>query len=165
MYQRVQNARIKNYFIDILKLNPIQDIIPDYVRQDIQPVAEVDKPFCNIIRRGQSTTTGDINVFTTPTDKDFYIYGVTLGFSKNATCDVATGTATSLFIVQDGISNAILSLPGITTTAERDSISISFPRPLKVDRGTSILCTGTFTAGVMARAVTIFGYTEIKGSV
>jgi len=166
MHNRVQNTRIKNYFIDILKLNPIQDSIPDVVRADIQPVVEIDKPKSNIVKTATRATSGSTSLYQTPTDRDFYLTGGVLSMSKNVTCDVASGEIASILIVIDGVSTKFLIIAGQTLTAERADQSMDMTFPIKIDRNTSIsLSGGAFTAGALVRTATITGYIDVQGGV
>lgn len=165
MRQRIQNARIKNYFIDILKLNPLQDVIPDYVKGDVQPVAEVDKPYVTISRSSSTAATTSASIYTTPADKDFYLTNFSISIIKNATCDLATGSYLMTAII-DGQTIQLVRLPMLTLTAQEASISVDLDKPMKLDRNSIIgLSSASFTAGAFVRAGTIQGYTDAPGGV
>lgn len=162
MSQRVKNTRIKNYFIDILKLNPLQDVIPDYVRQDIQPVVEIDKPFTNIVRYGSCVNAAAVSLYTTPTDKDFYLTAAQIAFIKDAT---ATSVRSTIVATVDGVQQRILDIPQITLTAQTGGLTISFPYPIRIDRGTQILTSGSTTTGNITTDAVIYGYVDTQGGV
>lgn len=165
MRQRIQNARIKNYFIDILKLNPLQDVIPDYVKGDVQPVVEIDKPILNVSRSNSTAATTSATIYTTPTDRDFYLTNVSLSYIKNATCDLATGSYTLTCFI-DGQNVQLIRIPILTLTLQEGTINIDFDKPMKIDRNTVIgLAGASFTAGAFVRAGAIQGYIDTIGGV
>jgi len=129
------------------------DVIPT-----IQPVIQV-APVARIVRNGNTSATGSLTPYTTPTDKDFYLTAIGLSYSKNVTCDVATGNV-QLNITVDGASVAVIALAMQTLTAQDGTAYISFPIPIKVDRGTAITGTNSYTAGAMRRTGVVVGYTE-----
>jgi len=134
------------------------DYLSDDVMPNIQPVIPIS-PIVKIIRNSNTSATGSITPYTTPDDKDFYLTAIGLSYSKNATCDVATGNV-ALNVTIDGVSVAVVSLAMLTLTAEKDSVYVNFNPPIKVDRGTAITGTNTYTAGLMRRTCNVVGYTE-----
>lgn len=119
-------------------------------------------PNINIVRSATTTVTGSTIVFTTPTDKDFYLTTALLGFIKDATAD------TDLLLMRftiGGVVRDLLLLRSITLTADSQNAFLSLPLPLKIDRGTSITMSGTFTLGAMSKYSSISGYTvEVASS-
>lgn len=117
-------------------------------------------PRINIARGSTGAVSGALTaVYTTPTDRDFYLTGVTMSFAKDAVCDVASAVMT-LSIRIDGAPAQIAQLPMLTLTAQSGVVSVSFPIPIRVDRGFAINTnTQTFTVGLLQRACTITGYT------
>lgn len=116
-------------------------------------------PVCRIVRSVSSQSTGNMSAYTTPTDKDFYLTAIQASFAKDATCDVASGPG-RVSVVIDGATQYILEFALLTLTAQSDAVVIVFPYPVKIDRTSSIAWTNTFTAGAMARTLTLVGYTE-----
>lgn len=159
MFNRTKNSRIKNYFVDVLGLNPIQDHIPDSVMPSIQPVVEADKKVCNIVR-GTTGTGTTATIYTTPSDQDFYLTSATLSWSKDAT---ATAVSCNISATISNTTQVIINLAGLTLTAEQNSNTIVLDPPIKIDRNTAItLNNGTNVANIRS-AGTIIGYTEVSG--
>jgi len=131
----------------------------------IQPTIEIERRI-NIVKTTGQGATGTFAIYTTPTDKDFYITNIILHYIKDAACDLATGGVWSLSANIDGTSQALVSLSVITLTAQDELLILQFDKPLKIDRGNAINSNGTFGAGAMRRNVTIYGYTveTFKGS-
>lgn len=161
VFNQTQNTSIKNNLIDELKLNPAVDTIPSVVNPTIQPVFEVTKKnslsaFSNAVVVSSSAAT----LFTTPSDRDFYLTSASLSLIKDATCDKATGSL-AINATINGSTRAILSLPTLTLTAQNIAVANNFSNPIKIDRGTAIQrSTFSFTAGTAAFDATITGYTE-----
>jgi len=123
----------------------------DQVAEFIQPTKEILRK-ANIVRSASAAST----IWTTPSDKDFYLTGLNV-CSSHAALD--TGTAVSITLFVDGVSRSIVQLTGINgANPAEQSISHDFTHPVKVDRNTAITLNqaGAFTA---VRAV-IIGYTE-----
>lgn len=131
-----------------------------FLGDDVQgPVAVIHiERYANIVRDVNSTSTGSITAYITPADKDFYLTSLCLSYSKNVTCDVATGRV-PINVLVEGASRAVCAIACLTLTAESNVIFVEFKRPIKVDRNTSITCGATFTAGAMSRSIQLTGYT------
>lgn len=122
----------------------------------ITPTIAVTR-FCDVIFDNVASNTTSTTIYTTPTDKDFYLVGAILSFVKDGT---STSTSSSITATIGGVSNkVILRLATLTLTAERGQISYNPSIPIKIDRGTNIAVTNSSgTANITARGV-IHGYT------
>lgn len=99
---------------------------------------------------------GTGNIFTTPSDKDFYLTAATMSAYKAVT---DSGSALLMQITtDDGGTPAILSIQDLTMREMHDSVGMGFTPAIKIKRGTniSLATTGTWTA-VRGQ---IQGYTE-----
>ena len=129
----------------------------------IQPTIEIKRK-CNICRNATATNTAAAQtIYTTPSDKDFYLVAAMLSVAKDAT---STSQRTVINATVDGVSKFILVIEGIATTAQFDSISQNWPIPIKVDRGTIISLQNTGGVSYCSSNATIQGYTveTIAGS-
>jgi hypothetical protein len=88
-------------------------------------------------------------------DKDLYITAATLSIAKTA---AESGSVAVINATIDGISTTILEIRGITLTADLQTVSVSLPYPLKVDKNTAValVVTGAMTG---ASAI-VYGYHE-----
>lgn len=138
------------------KINNLPDEVGDLVA--IIPIT----PVIDIVATATRTTSGAATVYTTPSDKDFYLTALIFTLTKDATCDMATGAvAVTAFLPTNATAQPIASHNAFTLTAQDKIIEISFPIPIKLTRGTLIALGGnTFTAGTCYRGVTVYGYTE-----
>lgn len=157
-----QNKEIVNNLIDGLKLNPITDAIPRQVIATIQPTYEAQKTRCNVLRTGGIvTSSGNTTIYTTPSDKDFYLTSLFYSYTKDA---AHNGTSSSVIATTEGTARYLATKFHVTGVVENDFIVIEFPTPVKIDRGTTIYMSGTFGAGTMSRIGTISGFTEEGGN-
>ena len=151
----IQNSEVYNQFGEDTKLPP-QDL-PRNLHKEIMPVLSV-KPdkICNIARENDSTTTGAVTVFLTPSNKDFYLCNAQISLSSDATADNIQGV---LSVTIDGAERHLILLTKQTTTVIHLNQGISFNFPLKIDRNTNIRVQTAFTVGSCRYGGTIVGYT------
>lgn len=110
---------------------------------------------CTIVRQQVATNATSAVIYTTPTDQDFYLTAATIAWVKDAT---ATALYTRIGTTIGGGNVQLIPLTGLTLTATNGSSAVSFPVPIKIDRGVTInLEVSTNTANVTARA-SIVGY-------
>jgi len=131
------------------------EAIPNQMANVIQPTLELNPRFANILRSDAGTVSGSRTLYTTPLDKDFYVTSAQLSNQRSVASDQ---TVVELTCYVGGAIRRILAIPNLATTAGEVSITISFPYPLKVDRGTNILHTCSFTAGASTRYAIITGF-------
>lgn len=131
------------------------DQMPDEVEG---PVAVI--PLTNVVRIVRSASANNAasgTVWTTPAEKDFYLTGVILTTTKDAT-STATNIQLTAFI--DGVGQPIVRIRGITLTAMSQTVPISFSVPIKIDRNTQINIANDSAVANIATSAVIFGYTE-----
>ncbi len=130
--------------------------ISDEILPNIQPTIEI-VPRTNIVRGTTLTSATSANIFTTPTDKDFYLTSVNLSFIKDAN---STMNNMQISVTVDGDTNIpIVAFPGITLTAASDSTRMVYVPAVKVDRGTAILIQTNSAVGIHVGKGSITGYT------
>lgn len=100
-------------------------------------------PVVNVIKNATAAST----LYTTPTNKDFYLTSASISMAK-AVGDTGTVASITVFVDSPGSAQNLISLAGITLTAERDSIAVNYNPPIKIDRGTVIAfnTSGTFSS-------------------
>lgn len=131
----------------------------DMVATDLAgPVMTVElRTPADIVRTASRTASGSVSIYTTPTDKDFYLCSVALTYGADAACD---NTFVTLNGSVDGIGTVnFLTLAKPSLVAGAQSTSLSFPKPIKVQRGTPIQITSTFGAGACTFQGQITGFT------
>lgn len=103
------------------------------------------------------------SIYTTPTDRDFFMTGATIAYIKDAT---STATLIRMQLSTDYNTNIqIFDIPCLTLTPQNGALSLSFNPPLKLKRGIIVAVTAdTATANITVRG-TIQGYiVEQRGS-
>jgi hypothetical protein len=113
----------------------------------IQPVINIyASP--NIIRKGTASNSTSGTIYTTPSDKDFYLTNCAISVTKDAT---STSTGSDIQVTINGVTFQILTLATLTLTAQNMSNSMDFSNPIKIDRGTPIqILNATNVANVRA---------------
>lgn len=124
------------------------------------PIGAFNNKFCDILATLTKTTTANGTIYTTPTDRDFYLSSVQISVIKDATCDDGSGTGVSIAVTINGVTTSVISIGSLALTAQNGAVSLNFIAPLKIDRGTTILLSGgSFTVGSKVRTGTISGFT------
>jgi len=136
--EQIFNGILKNKLSqDIHATNPARmpPAITDYVVPVILVTDEVyyaEESFTISGTASNSTTT---TILTTDSVKDTYINSVSLGVIKDVT---STSILSTIQVVINGATRSLIEIPGITLTAQSQTISASFPIPIKIDRSSTI---------------------------
>ena len=107
-------------------------MISSEIADNIAPVVIIE-PYQNIVRSVNSLAT----IFTTPSDKDFYLTSAILSVAKDA---AATGTSVTITAIIDGVTQTIVAVAGITLTANAQTVNEQCY--VKIDRNTAIAISG-----------------------
>lgn len=166
MVAKVQRSEIIQNLIDIGRLDVSRDKVPDVLDENLKPVIIInDLPIrlkFPIVRSGNTTTSGTNTIYTTPSDRDFYLTGATLSNQSNSTAD---NTAIQLNITpfgdNTGAVRSILTIAKQTTTAINETISISINPPIRLARNVAINTSSTFTVGASTTTASIIGFEEL----
>ena len=109
----------------------------------IQPVINVNEDFINIVKNATANGGATATIWTTPTDKDFYLTNVMIG------------QGTYYTYVTFYLGGAAVTWGNSSTVGNFSDTS--FGRPIKIDRGTVI----TLTSGAASSSVaSIAGFTR-----
>ncbi len=122
----------------------------------IQPVIQI-RPIANIVRHQTATTTGTTTIFTTPTDRDFFMTGLFLSVQADATADMGS---VDISANVDNVNRNLARISHISLTATAREMVRSFATPIKIDRGVSITCTKSFSVGSASFSMGIEGFTQ-----
>jgi hypothetical protein len=139
---------------------------PQLDTSKISLVAEVNPRLLrkiNIVKRATSSTTSAATIYTTPSDKDFYLCFAGIGNTKDVTCD---NSEIALFIIPFGESSGIqlINIPTTTLTASNNYFGTSFFPPILIKRSSTITVSGSFSLGTMTKTGTVTGYTVDENS-
>lgn len=102
----------------------------------------------NFATYGDATNNGT-TVFTTPTDKDFFLCSIQFQRHKDAASDDTTDAVTA---VVSGSTTRLSELTAVALTAVDQAISTQFIPPLLIDRGQQINIIKTSTTAGNNRA-------------
>jgi hypothetical protein len=155
-----EGQKMKYYNSDIaqdfnLKFNPKGEYVDNKILDVITPTIEI-KPRI-FVKSNTLTNQTTLTIITTDSTRDTYLVGVSLSVIKDVTA-VATIVNINGFV--DGTSQRIVSIQGITLTPQSEAITMSFPYPIKIDKGTVInIATDNATANIKAVGVIHF-YTQ-----
>lgn len=127
------------------------NIIADFI-QPIVPITRI----INIIRNATGTNATSTVLYTTPSDKDFYLTNASLSLIKDAT---ATSNISTITVVVEGVTQRIISIIGLTLTAQAETNYKNFNIPIKLDRNTAITITHSTNVGNVSANGIIMGYT------
>jgi len=151
-----QNSEVVNRMSEELKEGNIA-ALPKNVQPNIQPVL-ISNPVrsCDVMNDANNSTTSDVVIFTTPSNKDFYLVAVWLSVDKDVLND---STFTFIETSLGGEVESLISLAHIPLVATHKEIALSYPTPIKIDRGVPITMKGSFAAGAQRKSGGIVGYT------
>jgi hypothetical protein len=155
----IRRGTIVQDIINALKLQ-VGNILPDQTSDKVVLTYDfLNTIYANVVSSGSSASAGALTIYTTPSNKDFYLCSIDFSFSKDATCDVATGRLGISAYTAEGGAKELIALPVITLKAEQQIITLTFPKPILLQRNTSISGSTSYTAGLMSRCGHITGFT------
>lgn len=151
----INNSDVQKRLIADAKIQIAVDAVPKELGKTVVPVLIANpKDNNNIIRNGVASN-ADATIYTTPSDKNFYLTGAQMSRIKDATSD---NTYSYLRCTVNGKTEEIISFAGITLTAQIDNVGISF-KPILLDRGSTIrLIKVASSVGVNVQAGSIIGF-------
>lgn len=152
---KIQRSSIINNSANELLIQQTTDITPAITEEKVRLVYPVNHKFTTIWKASDSSTSGTSTIYTTPTDKDFFLTSISMSITKNATSD---NTGLSLTSTIGGAAVALSKILTETLTASSFVVTREFPYPIKIDRGVAISATSAFTAGASSRSVQIGGF-------
>jgi hypothetical protein len=160
---QINNSQLSKEMIEGAKINISFDNIPTQIADKVIPTMEVNPKMlriCNIVKDGSATNATSATIYTTPTDKDFYLVSAQMSVIKDVT---ATSTNSFVNAVIDGLTSTMMRIRGLTLTPQSETISISLNPPLKIDRGTNITIGNTTNVANVSASGSIVGYTTEQG--
>lgn len=154
---QIHNTETIKRILDEAGIQTSMDDVPTQLASKVVPVLIANPPIFSTIGKDISEgSTGSTTIYTTPSDKDFYLTSMGLAYTKDAVCDnvLVNGRVTN----SDGTTVQLILLPSQTTTAGNDHEILPLLYPLKLARSSNISMAGNFTAGTMNKRMFITGY-------
>ena len=130
------------------------DTIPANVVDVILPTVAISR-YANIVVNAIDAVTGSLTVFTTPSDKDFYLTSIHMSEGGTSTND---GTVVFVSAVIGGATRRLIQ-HCILQIGHFNNSTITYNTPVKIDRNTSIIIVSSFTTGSGNKACSLTGYT------
>lgn len=150
----IRNLERVNQVRDLLGLKP-QDFLSIPFKNIAVPVLDIN-PKEAVSLFTSKDTTGSFTL-TPDVTRNFRISTISYSYFKDAACDIATGFI-GVTITLNGGTQSVVLIPVTTLTAEKEIITLQFPFPLIIDKGSSVACTVSFTAGVLKQRIHVSGY-------
>lgn len=136
--------------------------VPDELAEKIVPVFETNPDLlrkCDVWTSVTAANSLTTTIYTVPEDRDFYLVSASLSLIKDAN---ATSTKTEIRVPLNKSGVPILTIPSITLTAQDAQISVCFPFPIKVQRGSAIYFANSTNVGNINVSAGIAGYFDEK---
>jgi len=145
---------------DDLKIQPAM-ALPRKLVDNIQPTYSINtRHMINVVQRTSRSTTGSTILFTTPTDRDFFLTSMTVAATCDATADSTNYSGFLFPFNSPATSVLVIEIPKQTTTALSNVHQIkTFDPPIKISRGSAISITQAFTVGTSIVTGSLMGYT------
>jgi len=155
----IHNTDLTKELKEGAKLQQLRDVIPSQLADKVVPVMEVNPKMFRIVNynvAGAGTNSTSTSLGTTPTDRDTFITGATLSFFKDI-------TATTTFIrlnatMENGLGIVLCSFGCVTLNIDGDAMTISFPNPVKLKRGSAITISASTNVGNFNAFGSVMGY-------
>ena len=156
----IYNSQLTKELTQGAKIQVSRDSIPTQLADKVVPVMEVNPKLLrrsNIVKTGTANNATTTTVYTIPTTQDFYLTSATLSMIKDVT---ATSVESTLTATVEGVDTKLMSIVGITLTVQDDQMTLSFPIPIKIDRGTNIRVTNSTNVANCKAIACIHGYLD-----
>lgn len=155
---QITNSALMQELRTAAGIQPASDSIPSQISPQVVATCESNPRFTSpslFCIANTATSSTAQTVYTTPANADFYLVSCQLSMIKDAG---ATSTLTALNLYVGGVAQNLIGIPGITGTAQNQSVSMSFPRPLKIDRNTIIQITNSTANAIVIGRASIVGF-------
>jgi hypothetical protein len=144
---QINNSDLIKALIDGARLHAAAEKIPDKIASVVVPVLDVTPSFhriVNIVKFNGTSSTGSSIIYTTPTNKDFYLAGAFISANFDATAD---NVLTRMLVFINSTDIQLLQMNKNSLTAFSGYMNREFTTLIKIDRGTPITITSAFTVG------------------
>jgi len=130
--------------------------------KEVQLVANVNPKDYRIskilVATNYTGTSGSVSAYTTHASKLTYITSVIFSVSKDATYDGGSAQFGITGVI-NSVTNFLAGVACLTLTSERQTVVVSFDRPVLVDRNSSLsISSASNTVGSCIRTCSVAGY-------
>lgn len=155
---QIHNSDLIKGMAENAKIQQNVDRIPNQLADKVVPTMETNPALlktANVVR--YVDTNIDTTIYTTPSDRDFYLTGISYSLAKDA---LSTCSGIRISGTIDGVTQWVGIISGITLTTDSQTVSQNFSKPIKFDRGVNIsIIHLTGTGATLRSSVTLVGYT------
>jgi hypothetical protein len=159
----INNSQLSKELIDGAKIQTSFDKIPTQLADKVVPVMEVNPKMlrmCNVAKSSTATNATSATLYTTPTDRDFYLCGLALSTIKDVT---STSLSSGITTTINGASVTLLSIASLSLTVQNSSTNLVISPPILVDRGVTIAVTNSTNVANITSRASLVGYTIDQG--
>jgi len=156
----IHRGQVSKKIVRAAGLQPGADAIPKQLGTVVLPVLIVNEDAeQHIVRRSTLSDGATVTLFTTPTDRDFFL---TNGFLATAKSVLALSTRTRLTVTPSGTLSAadVLDMRYEPVTAGEINMTQSFVPPILLARGSTIVMTHTNATASIDSSGGIVGFTK-----
>lgn len=153
----IHNSDTIKRILDDAKIQTSHDEVPKQLASKVVPVLIANpKREINIFGEGTANNAASAAIYTTPTNKDFYLTSATISLIKDVT---ATSLASWISFTAKGVARRILIITGLSLTVQDRMATITFPNPILLDRGTGVAVNNNTAIAEISVVGGITGYT------
>lgn len=155
----INNSDTIKRILNDAKIQTSIDDVPNQLASKVVPVLIANpERIVNVIKNYNKANTGASTMYTTPTDKDFYLTDVWLSGSADVLYD---GTSARITAIAEGaVAVDVLSHKNQTLTIFQNVFhNRPFNPPVKLERGSVIAVVLSFAAGTPFYTAGFSGYT------
>ena len=154
----INNSKIIKNIIDTARIQTLIDDVPKELAGKVVPVLEViPKKFTNTHSEIVNSASVHSIVYTTPTDKTFYLTNVKMGFIKD---NLSTASNFWMTYTLNGIVQPLLRIVSLTLTADSKFLILNLLNPIKLDKNSEIVLGANSFLASQTMTAEIFGYLE-----
>lgn len=155
----INNSQVVRDLADITQIQQVEGV-PAQLSTAIAGTIELN-PYitakCLEVRNQTASNATSGTLLTTDSNKSTYLVSCSLGVIKDA---LSPSTESSILTTINGTARRVIMIPSIATTAQNDTVSMSFPRPLKIDKGVTVTVTNSSATATIKASATI-AYFEV----
>lgn len=154
----INNSSLTKEIIDGAKISIAYEKTPDQIADKVVPVMEVNPKLlrrCNYFVEGTASDATSGTIGTTPADKQVILTAGYLTYAKDVN---ATSLKIQLTVMVNNVEVNLLQMRFEPLTAGSDSIALSFPTPILVDKSSAIRIRSSTNVASIDITAGVIGY-------
>jgi hypothetical protein len=155
----INNSELMQEITRATQLNSAIAPAPNMLNNGVQAVIEVNPrltKYTDKLYNAVRTSSGTSNIRVLTANKDFYVTYACISFG----CDILGATADcGIGVTINGQALDLIAIKnGATAGVQSRDLAVTFPIPIKIDRGSGMSFRLTFTAGTFVGGGYLAGY-------